>query len=243
MAAVAEEKHFLFLDTETSGLPDVSLRKRYHPSAIEHYKNSRLLQFAYALTNAHCDIVETGSFIVLPRADLIVAEHYEYNHMTLQLCQTQGVDIAVIMAKINELLVKYRPLILGYNVTFDIDVILAEMYRYAFNPNELHQAIYCDLCKLINDTFNKRRRFLHLNQAYKQFLPDLPDLHWHDAVDDVQATIELCRLYQSTRPHRDLPISYCRELAYVSSSSSSTQMKPGSGGETDCHNVPESPYH
>jgi len=126
----------LFLDTETTGLPD----KRgwddyYDPSELEHYERSRMIEFACIIYDTEKkEIVKEYSTMIKPDGYLIENSHI--HGITHEEASDKGVCIQELFMNLLSCFHEYNiQKIIGHNILFDIHIIRSELFRY--NETEL----------------------------------------------------------------------------------------------------------
>lgn len=125
------KEKIMILDTETSGLPEtISFGKWYDPKMhLEKYRNSRLIELGYKIMeldeNEHKELKRI-SMLVKPIDFAIENEHI--HGITHELAMKEGIDRDLVLNKLYEDMWGVNKIV-GHNIDFDINVILAECYR------------------------------------------------------------------------------------------------------------------
>lgn len=119
----------MFIDTETTGLPQtIGFDNYHHPSIVEKYNSSRVIEIGYLIyENGKLD-KEFNSLVV---PDNFVISNSHIHGITQADAENKGNSIVEVFASLLKDLenVDY---IIGHNIMFDINIILAECYRYKF---------------------------------------------------------------------------------------------------------------
>ena len=124
--------NILFLDTETSGLPEtLGFNKYYDYKESLRYKNSRLIELGYTLYN-NDNLINKTSFIIKP--DQFVINNSYIHGITHEIALTEGITIDQVLENFYNVL-KTINIIIGHNITFDLQIIKSECYR--FNRNDI----------------------------------------------------------------------------------------------------------
>lgn len=119
----------MFVDTETTGLPiTIGFDNYHHPSNTDKYNTSRVIELGYMIYENDKLIKEFDSLIV---TDNFKISNTHIHGITQTDADTKGISIVEVFSEMLKDLegVDY---IIGHNILFDINVILAECYRYKF---------------------------------------------------------------------------------------------------------------
>jgi len=119
----------MFIDTETTGLPiTIGFDNYHHPSNTDKYNTSRILEIGYMIYENDKLIKEYDS-LILP--DNFEVANTHIHGITQKDAESKGKSIVEVFSDMLKDLegVEY---IIAHNVLFDINVILAECYRYKF---------------------------------------------------------------------------------------------------------------
>jgi hypothetical protein len=132
-------KKVLFIDVETIGLPIQKINKEYKPeerfyhySENEKYENSRMIQISYKYYENYnekiCDITEIIDYIIRP--DGFEVNGTDFHTITNEIANENGIKINKALREIiNFLLQDEIDFIVGYNIYFDINILMNELYR------------------------------------------------------------------------------------------------------------------
>lgn len=175
--------NYLFFDTETSGKP-----RNYYSPASDTDNWPRLVSFAYILSNETGNIIKKDTFIVKPDGYEISKEVENIHGISTELANQEGIDIKEAL-NIIEGLIDEADIIVGHNISFDINVVDSEFYRYRGKlyldnmPNICTMKESVSYCALPNSKYPK------LQELYtKLFGRRFKDAH--NAMADIQATFE-----------------------------------------------------
>ena len=176
----------LFIDTETSGLPDTrNLRWGVYPDYkdIAKYDNARIVQFSMLLTDTKFNCEDIKDYTIKREGFDIM--NGEFHGITNDISDTIGVDFNVVAAEIFYEMLKKTTHIVAHNVGFDVGVIKAELHRrnLQFIIDELDKkTLLCTMkhlkpiLKIINQYGNYKNP--SLNEIYKyNFKKDVENAH------------------------------------------------------------------
>ena len=173
---------YLFIDTETTGLPkDDSLS----PMVTDNWP--RLVSFAYILCDER-DIVDRGYFIIKPNKFIIPIESTKIHGITTAEAVSKGIVLSEVLDIIRPLIEKCD-YIVGHNVVFDINVLNAEFYRYNMTLPVSLKPFYCtmmlskDYCGLPNNKYPtlEELSIILRGEAFKNA---------HNAMEDTKMVME-----------------------------------------------------
>lgn len=119
----------LVFDTETTGLPDGYNVPYKHSSRWPH-----IVQFSFILYDLEKNkIINESDFIIDIPDDVIISEKsIEIHGITKKISKTQGFNIKDIL-DIFQVCIGVADYVVGHNINFDRNMVLAECYR-----NKLH---------------------------------------------------------------------------------------------------------
>jgi len=179
---------FIFIDIETTGLPDrISFDNYYDPEEIHHYDSSRIIQIAYLICEENGEIIKTVDKII--KCDNFTINNSDLHGITNYKANNEGVDIRDAL---NNLYIDMKNVdtIVSHNCSFDKNIILSECHRY--NNKKLSKEIntkktYCTM-KLGKSIMNQRK-YPKLCELYNFLFKDNIQPK-HNAVYDA----EICKL-------------------------------------------------
>jgi DNA polymerase III epsilon subunit-like protein len=150
---------YLFLDTETTGLP---LRYDAPPSQVGNWP--RLVQIAWLLTDKDGHELAARSFIIRPDGFVIPDDAVRVHGITTEIARRRGVDVRSALDTLSEDLSRAQ-LLVAHNVEFDNGVVGAEFYRAGHGANPLDALPrYCtmrestELCQIPGGPYGVRTR-------------------------------------------------------------------------------------
>jgi DNA polymerase III epsilon subunit-like protein len=131
----------LFFDLETTGLPkQISFDNWYSPEEIDKYDNSRIIEIGIILVDKNEKIKETYNAIIKPdtftKLEPIITK---ITGITDSEIISEGKDFKTVLSEIKHLFEKCS-VINSYNLKFDLNVLLSELYR-------IHDKQFIDLVK------------------------------------------------------------------------------------------------
>lgn len=167
---------YLFIDTETSGLPQqVNFHTYYHPKHIKYYDNSRLIEIGYIIYDDDNKIKDND---ILIKPDNFIVENTFIHGLSNEMLNNEGNDINEAL-NILEYDIIDVDVIIAHNIKFDINIILSECYRYKksnlieliknkkhictmnMGKNYLNQKLYPKLTILYKKLYNKDVKQIH----------------------------------------------------------------------------------
>lgn len=211
-------KTILFIDTETTGLPEKNRLKRssfYDPEMYDKYDNARMIEFAcvlYKYNSSTKDLNYIKSFSTLICCnDEFEVKNTEIHGITTEMSKEFGEPIQDTLEYIHDNFIMKCDEIVGHNINFDINILLAEACRIidSFKPNtratskkfnSIYEHIknkktFCTMT-FFKDQFNWPK-WPKLQEMYKALYPQTDWNQIHRALDDVQMTIEC---YKKIKP-------------------------------------------
>jgi DNA polymerase III alpha subunit (gram-positive type) len=184
-------KHILFLDTETTGLPN-----RWNSPYNEW---PHMVSLAYMLCEEDGKVIDQMELIIKPEGYTIPKEASDIHGITQEIEEQKGNDLQMVLIKLLTL-VEIADLIVFHNQSFDVGIITGEQMRMGFGKSEYISSqkpkIFCT-----KETSTNILKIPSNRGGYKW--PSLAELcafcgvenkGAHNAMNDVEATKE-CYFY------------------------------------------------
>lgn len=168
----------LFLDLETTGLPEtVSFNKYYDYKEISKYENCRIISICIYLYDKDKLI---DKFYSLIKPDNFEVKKTEIHGLTKEILQNEGKSWFEIIEKIRSLITQSN-LIIGHNINFDKSVLSSELYRNNYHSiaNILFQKE--TYCTMING-----KNITKIKSKYDYKYPKLSELFKHLFNEEIQ---------------------------------------------------------
>ena len=171
-----------FFDLETTGFPiRKEYDKYYHPSKLEYYQDSRIIEIGYAIYEDKT-LLFTKNFLIKP--DNFEINNSHIHGITTTIANKDGLLIKDILDIIyNDL--NNIECILAYNISFDFNVLLSECYRY--KHTDLIKTLLDIKCECIMKKAKiklKQTKSLKLKDLYEKLFNESANQN-HRALDDV----------------------------------------------------------
>ncbi|MBR5030625.1 MAG: SEL1-like repeat protein, partial [Muribaculaceae bacterium] len=115
--------HYLFFDTETTGLPI-----DYYTPTYQTKLWPRLVQLSWITTDENCNIISQNDFIIYPEGFTIPSDASKLHGITTNIAKEKGKPLKEVMDKFMEDF-KVAKVIVGHNIDFDKKILSAELYR------------------------------------------------------------------------------------------------------------------
>jgi DNA polymerase-3 subunit epsilon len=130
----AQQKLFMILDTETSGLPErgPGFGKAYPPWDVMKYKGARLLQLAYSLYDYNGQLVREVNTYIRPSDFTIPADSTKIHGITNEYAQKNGRPVQVALRELERDLATVY-MVIGHNIAFDRLIVQSEAWRNGMN--------------------------------------------------------------------------------------------------------------
>jgi len=124
---IPEPKIFMFLDTETTGIPQQkSYGKYYEPHYINYYDGARMIELGYMICDDVGNIIKERSFLIKPNGFTI--KNTKIHGIATEHAIAHGIPIHEALEIFYSDL-KMVDKIICHNIDFDIHILLAECYR------------------------------------------------------------------------------------------------------------------
>lgn len=172
----------LIFDTETTG---ISKFKKVIPYQINEWPF--IVQFSYIVynTDTHCIEKIDDDIIKLPKGTVIPEETIKIHGITNEMCET-GADIGKCLLTFAKYYLQ-ADVVIGHNLSFDLNMVTAELIRLIHSCKETELMDYCKLLSLLNTsnhycTLQKSIAMCNIkarNAAGREYIkfPKLSELH------------------------------------------------------------------
>lgn len=174
----------IIFDTETTGIPQrKGFNNYFHPRELVRYNSSRIVQIAYIILDKNNNEIKKYSAIIKP--DNFFIENSHIHNISQDKAESEGIDFKdMISIFYNDL--KNCDTIVAHNLSFDINILLSECYRYGFETivDEINlKKQYCTMLKAKEILLEKDSKYPRLIELYNYIYNE----QWtqiHDATDD-----------------------------------------------------------
>jgi DNA polymerase III epsilon subunit-like protein len=182
---VPAPRYYMFLDTETTGIPiQKSYDKYFEPHMISFYNSARMIELGYLITDDVGNIIKEQSFLIKPNGFLI--KNSNIHGITTEKAANEGVDVRHALDTLFADLQTVEQLIC-HNTNFDKHILLSECYREYKNEVDIIKIIK-KIKKECTMEIGKARFNLikppKLVELYKQIFDQEPKQE-HRALSDV----------------------------------------------------------
>lgn len=173
----------LFIDTETSGLPDThNLRWGEYPNYknVDKYVNARIVQFSMLITDTKFNYLDVKDYII--KREGFEITNGEFHGITNDISDNVGVNFDIVAIEIFYELLKNVTHIVAHNVGFDVGVIKSELHRrnLQYIIDELDK-------KTLLCTMKHMKPILKIINPYGNYKnPSLNEIYRHNFKTDVE---------------------------------------------------------
>jgi len=174
--------YFLFVDTETSGLP----KHWDQPYAVKgNWPFS--IQIAWIIFDKMgVEIKRENRYINEPDFS-IDPSALKIHGITHQFLKEHGERRKKVMNKLAYDIKKYNPMLVGHFIELDFHMLSADFYRSGINFPLYRYPLFCTMLISKKYVTNPRAQFLRLSELYS-YLFDQSVTNIHDAIVDVEIT-------------------------------------------------------
>lgn len=176
---------YLFFDTETTGVP-----RNYKAPITDTDNWPRLVQLGAILADEEGTVLDAINLVVYPDGFSIPKEASDVHGITTERAREIGQPLLDVLAQYCELL-QQADVVVGHNISFDIHIVGAELYRQGMNTLQL-------MGKKSVCTMQSSIQYCNIPGKYGPKWPKLIELHEvlfgcgfdgaHDAMADIRAT-------------------------------------------------------
>lgn len=179
---------YLFLDTETTGLPKKKADPILNPENWPH-----MVQIAWMLCDEDESILDEQSHIIYPDGYEIPDIVANIHGITTARAKEEGEPLEKVLSKFTPAIYQSE-LIIGHNIEFDRGVIAAEYSRTKQEAHIHSRAYLCtmkksaDFCKIPYPSGKKGNKWPKLMELHRTLFK-CPFEDAHDAMADVKACV------------------------------------------------------
>jgi len=180
---------YLCFDVETTGIP-----KNYKASICDSENWPRLVEIAWAEFDVSGNLNFSKSSIVKPDGFVISPEVVCVHGITTELAEKNGRPLNKVLSDFISDAKKIDTIFIGHNISFDINIIAAELFRLGFSIDDINDDFinHQKICTMQASTefcgIHARRGFKWptLSELYLKLFGNEFDAH--HAKNDVEAT-------------------------------------------------------
>ncbi len=129
---------FLFLDTETTGLP------KYSATNDPVEKWPRVVQLAWSLYDSEGQRESRNSFIIYPTDFSIPADSARIHGITTERAKAEGVSLYKVLPQFNAD-VKRAETVVAHNLDFDLPIVTTEFLRCSLETGLADKQYFCTM--------------------------------------------------------------------------------------------------
>ncbi len=168
---------FLFVDTETSGLPK-NWQAPYGSKGWPY-----VVQIAWIIFSADGTEIKKENHYIKNIDFKIKKSAQKIHHITAEFLEQKGEDKRNVMMKLAADLKKYQPLIVGHFVELDIHMINSAFFRLSMDNPIKDLPKFCTMKASAKYVLNPSFEYLKLNRFYKTLFNRRPE-NLHNALGD-----------------------------------------------------------
>jgi DNA polymerase III epsilon subunit-like protein len=127
---------FLFLDTETTGLPK--------SSSNDLEKWPRVVQLAWSLYDRDGNRESLNSFIIYPTDFVIPMDSARIHGITTERARQEGVSLHKVLPQFNADVEK-ATMVIAHNLNFDLPIVNTEFMRCRLETNLMKKQNFCTM--------------------------------------------------------------------------------------------------
>lgn len=179
---------FIFFDTECNGLP-----QNYRASITDIRNWPRMVQLAWIVTDENGTILKKQNHIIRPEGFTIIPEVAQLTRITTDRALREGIALRTALNDFRDDFADAN-LIVGHNISFDLNIVGCELYREGMAYNMLlAKRNVCtmqrstDFCAIPSNSPYGRYKWPKLEELYRKLFGCTFD-GAHDALADIEAT-------------------------------------------------------
>lgn len=176
------KNYFLFIDTETTGIP-----KRWDLpySDIKNWPSA--VQISWLIFDENKDCVKKENFYINEDDLKISSKSFKIHGISTDFLKENGVSRKLVLERLSDDVKTYNPLITGHFTEFDIHTLSCDFYRAGLENPFLQSPFFCTMLKSREYVNRPEIDCLRLSQL-SDYLFDEPMVRCHDAMIDAEMT-------------------------------------------------------
>lgn len=174
--------HLLFVDTETSGIPD-----SLNASVSEKEQWPYIVQLAWRVYTKDGDLVKQENHFIYEEEIYIEESSFQVHGISKQDLKLKGEDRKSVLRLFASDLRKFKPMVIGHFIEFDSKMIQVAMFRSGLKNIIKQYPHFCTMRATSEYTRLPNHNYPKLDELY-QVLFGEKMAKQHDAAADVEAT-------------------------------------------------------
>jgi DNA polymerase III epsilon subunit-like protein len=176
---------YLFIDTETTGLP-----KKRQDAEIEAGIWPDIVSIAWILTTSDGTIVTSFYTIILPTGWIIPADSTRIHGITTHIAETNGLPLRTVLGNLFCSVVNNDVQIVAHNMSFDKNVIInALKWRLGMDTSRMFKNTFCTMeagrsITKLPGIGRELYRCPKLSVLYSHLFGKEPNIELHNALND-----------------------------------------------------------
>lgn len=179
------QDYYLFVDTETSGLP-----KNWEAAYATKNNWPHVIQMAWVVYDYQWKEVIRKNFYVKNDKIKIERSAQKIHHISVQYLHEFGIDIQIILDDFSNDVLKYNPILIGHFIEFDYHMINVELYRTGKKNILEDLQKFCTMKASKPYVLNPSKDLLKLNEFYFELFKEEP-ADFHNALSDALNTAKI----------------------------------------------------
>jgi len=176
--------HYIFIDTETSGIPD-----SFNIPVSEPDQWPAIIQLAWIVVDLDGNLVKEENHYLKNRGVKIDPRSYQMHRITVEDLKKKGVSKRGMLKRLYKDIKRYNALVVAHFVEFDIKMLAVENIRLRLDL-DLHQLpTYCTMLNSAGENRHPDRSYPSLGELYRHYF-NKPMKNEHDALCDARAAAE-----------------------------------------------------
>lgn len=174
----------LFIDTETSGVP-----QRWDRPYADTQNWPSVIQVAWIICDSVGREIKRSSMYIFEKDIEITKESQRVHGINAEFLQQHGRRRKDVLRKLAYDVAKYPAVIIGHFIELDIHVLSSDYYRAQLKNPFINQTFFCTMLDSKKYAINPAVDYLRLPQLY-EFLFDRTPEETHEAEQDAQLTAQ-----------------------------------------------------
>ncbi len=177
--------YFLFVDTETSGLP-----KNWELPYSNNTNWPYILQIAWIIYKADGTEIKRENHYLKGTGFRIKPSAIKIHHITTEYLHKNGEDKKEVMMKLSQDLERYQPMLVAHFIELDYHMLNVEFHRTGIKSAIAELPRFCTMKASVPYVINPNFKYLKLNRFYKTLFNKKPEV-LHNALSDATLMSEI----------------------------------------------------
>ncbi len=176
--------HYIFIDTETSGIPE-----RLDIPVTETKQWPAILQLAWIVVDLDGNLVKEENHYLKNRGIHIDPRSFHMHGITTEVLKKNGVSKRGMLKRLYKDIKRFNALLVAHFIEFDMKMLAVENLRLKIPSDLDHLPTFCTMLNSAAENRNPEKTYPSLGTLYRHYFKK-PLANEHNALYDARAAAE-----------------------------------------------------